>query len=368
MKTSIPRLSAIFSFCGVCIAFYIGAGFATMQELMQYEASYGSQFFVVILVAAAIYIYTNISFATNGNRLKLTCGGDIYAHYCGKHIGRFYNYFSALFCYVCFIVMCGGANSTVAEQWGLPNGVGAILLTIAVVVTTMLGLNGILRALGKIGPINIAIILFISIFTFISGFEVFGANIQAIDSGAYHLTQVGGGSPLFSGASYGGFVILWFATFWSEIGGKNRLKEVNVGMLLSAVFIFGTAALCCAALISHIDITAYADIPALSLANSIHPLLGQAFAIIILCGTYAASVPLLWTGVSRVAKEGSLRYRVLAMVGGIIGCITACFLPYKGLVNILYGMNGYLGFILVIFMLVHDIWTLVGKGTELTSR
>ena len=31
-------LKRVFSFCGACIAFYIGAGFATMQEVMQYEA------------------------------------------------------------------------------------------------------------------------------------------------------------------------------------------------------------------------------------------------------------------------------------------------------------------------------------------
>ena len=39
-------IKKILSFCGACIAFYIGAGFATMQEVMQYEASYGSQFWV----------------------------------------------------------------------------------------------------------------------------------------------------------------------------------------------------------------------------------------------------------------------------------------------------------------------------------
>ena len=50
-----------------------------MQEVVQYEASYGSRFPIVIVVAAAIYIYTNISFATNGNRLNLVRGGDIYA-------------------------------------------------------------------------------------------------------------------------------------------------------------------------------------------------------------------------------------------------------------------------------------------------
>lgn len=42
-----------------------------MQEVVQYEASYGSLFPVVILVAAPIYVYTNISFVTNENRLKL---------------------------------------------------------------------------------------------------------------------------------------------------------------------------------------------------------------------------------------------------------------------------------------------------------
>ena len=83
------QLRKILGICGACIAFYIGAGFATMQEVMQYEASYGSRLWIVIAVAAVIYIYTNISFATNGNRLKLNRGGDIYKAYCGKVIGTF---------------------------------------------------------------------------------------------------------------------------------------------------------------------------------------------------------------------------------------------------------------------------------------
>ncbi len=360
MEKSKLSIGAVIGFCGACIAFYIGAGFATMQEVMQYEASYGSQFMIVILVAAAIYVYTNISFATNGNRLKLERGGDIYKHYSGKYIGTFYDYFSAFFCYMCFIVMCGGANSTAAQQWGLPNGVGAIILTVAVIATAVFGLNGILNALGKLGPVIITLILIVSIITSITGFSNFGANVQAIDNGAYELTQVGGGNPFASGASYGGFVILWFASFLSEIGAKNKLKEVNTGMLISTLFIFGAAAICCIALISHIDVTATADIPALMLANQISPLLAQAFALIIFAGIYTTAVPLLWTGVTRVAEEGTPRYKMLTIIGGVVGCAVAWFLPYKGLVNILYGLNGYLGFILVAFMIVYDVRTKMG--------
>ena len=39
----------------------------------------------------------------------------------------------------------------------------------------------------------------------------------------------------------------------------------------------------------------------------------------------------------------------------------ACFLPYKDLVNVLYGLNGYLGFALVAFMLFYDVRTKMSK-------
>ena len=349
------RFLRIITFCGSCIAFYIGAGFATMQEVMQYEASYGSLFLVVIAVAAAIYVYTNLSFSTNGNRSHLTTGSDIFTLYCGRYIGAFYKWFATIFCYMCFIVMCGGANSTAMQQWGLPSGVGAVVLTVAVIVTAVFGLKGILNALGKIGPVIIVCMLAVAVVSVVTGMPNYAANLRDVDQGVYDLVQVGGNNPLASGASYGGFVIVWFSTFLAEIGAKNNVKEVNKGVLLSTLFIFATAIICCIALVAHIDITATADIPTLMLANRISPLLAQILAIIIFCGIYTTAVPLLWTGVSAISKEGTPRYKTLIVIGGAIGCIVSSFLPYKGLVNILYGLNGYLGFILIVFMIVHDV-------------
>lgn len=352
-------------FCGACIAFYIGAGFSTLQEIVQYDASYGSQFPIVILVVVVVYLYTNYSFATNGNRLKLDRGGDIYTHYCGKYIGKFYDWFAAFFCYMCFIVMCGGANSTLTELFGMygidvPIGVGAVILTILVVITGVFGLDGILNALGKLGPVIIVCIILV---TTISCFNVpegsFQAGLAAVDSGQYSevMKQVGGGNPWASGASYAGFVILWFAAFIAEIGARNKLKEVNIGMGLSIIFIALTATIACIALISHIEETSSAAIPVLFLAQSISPALAVALAVIIFTGIYTTSVPLLWTGVKAVAVEGTQRYKIGIIAGGIIGCAVAMFVDYRTLVNILYGLNGYLGFILVAFMIIYDIRT-----------
>lgn len=316
------------------------------------------------------YIYTNISFATNGNRLGLNRGGDIYGVYCGvfgkkiqKIAAVFFDYFAAVFCYMSFVVMCGGASSTVAQQWGVPAKVGAVALTILVICTVIFGLNGILNALSKIGPIIIIMIFLISIITAIKGSPNLITNMHKIDSGKYVdvMKQVGGGNPIASGASYGGFVILWFASFLAEIGSKNKIKEVNLGMLLSAFFIFASAAICCIALIGNIDITASADIPALELASTISPILSQIFAIIICAGIYTSAVPLLWTGVRKISEEGTVKYKLTTVVAGILGCIIACFVPYKGLINILYGLNGYLGFILIFFMVIYDVKSRMSK-------
>lgn len=352
----------IISICGACIAFYIGAGFATMQEVLQYEASYGSQLWIVIAIAAAIYIYTNLSFAKEGKHHGLVRGGDIYSIYCGKCIGTFFDWFSAFFCYMSFIVMCGGANSTVTEQWGLPNGMGAVILTICVVATAVFGLDGIQRALGRLGPIIIALILFVATYTAVSSIDNFSTGLAIVDNGIYNITQVGNGNPIASGLSYGGFVILWFASFIAEIGAKNKLKEVNAGMILSTVFIFGAALLCCIALICNIDSIWNVGIPALVLATSIHPVLAEVFAVIVFLGIYTTSVPLLWTGVRKIAQDGTKKYKLFILVGGVLGCIIACFVPYKELLNVLYGVNGYLGFLLIAFMIINDLRTIFNKN------
>ena len=91
------RIKRIIALCGACVGLYIGSGFASMQEVLQYEASYGSLFWVVVVVTAAIYLYTNLSFSINGSRHKIKRGGDVYSIYCGKNIGSFYDYFAAFF-------------------------------------------------------------------------------------------------------------------------------------------------------------------------------------------------------------------------------------------------------------------------------
>ena len=91
------------------------------------------------------------------------------------------------------------------------------------------------------------------------------------------------------------------------------------------------------------------------------PFLGLIFAVVIFVGIYTSAVPLLWTGVKRMAVEGTSRYKFVVILGGVIGCIIACLVPYAPLLNVLYGLNGYLGFALMAFMVIHDVRFLIQK-------
>lgn len=81
---------------GAVIAFTIGSGFATGQEIIQYYTAYGVQSLLVILVFAVAFLYYNFNFAKAGAEQKFERGNDVYKYFCGKYVGTFCDYYSTL--------------------------------------------------------------------------------------------------------------------------------------------------------------------------------------------------------------------------------------------------------------------------------
>lgn len=360
---------------GAVIAFTIGSGFATGQEIIQYFTAYGWQSLLVILVFAVAFLYYNFNFAKAGAEEKFEHGNDVYRYYCGKYIGTFYDYYSTIFCYMSFWVMIGGAASTLNQEYGLPTWAGAVILTVLTVITVVGGLNSLVDAIGVVGPIIVVLCIFIGLVTCIRDGVDIGAGLEVIRTGAYVGAAEGetiknaGANWLISGLSYAGFVLLWFASFTAALGSKNKKKDLNYGI------IGGTLAVCIAiALISFGQIanintpledgSAYvwnADIPNLILAMKIWKPFSAIFAIVVFAGIYTTAVPLLYNPASRFAKEGTPKFKILTVVLAVIGLIVGLFLPFRTLVNVIYVLNGYVGAILIIFMIKKNISDFLAK-------
>ena len=135
---------------GAVIAFTIGSGFATGQEIIQYYTAYGMKSILVVLVFAIAFLYYNFNFAKAGAEQKFEKGNDVYKYFCGKYVGTFCDYYSTLFCYMSFFVMVGGAASTLSQEYGLAPWIGAVILTILAIITVVGGLNSLVDAIGVV--------------------------------------------------------------------------------------------------------------------------------------------------------------------------------------------------------------------------
>lgn len=348
------RTGKILTFAGAVIAFTIGSGFATGQEILQYFTSYSYKSVLVVLVFMAVFIYTNYSFSKAGADGKFTKGSEVFPYFCGKTVGLIYDVFAVVFCFLSFIVMVSGAAATFNEQYGLPLIVGGLILTVTACATVIFGLNAIVDVLGKVGPAIVIICILIGLVTVVRDGGNIASGAALLASGEVKVMQAST-NWFFSGCSYAGFCMLWFATFMSELGAKNNLKEVSVGMILGTVAVAVAILLMSFALLANIGAVAGTQIPSLVLAGKIHPMLATLFALVIFGGIYTTAVPLLWTSVSRFTVEKSKKFKILTIILSFAGFIISMTLPFNKLVNIVYVLNGYGGILLIFFMLFKDI-------------
>ena len=345
-----------FKFMGAVLAFAIGSGFATGQELLQYFTAYGYQSILVGIVFLIIFIYSNYCFAVAGNREKFTKGSQVFQYYCGRYLGTVFDYFSVLFCYLSFIVMVAGAASTLRQQYGLPLVLGGVILTVLACVTVMFGLDSIVDVISKIGPVLVVIALFIGVYSFIAA--IMGGTVsegaQLVRTGEVAVMKASS-NWFMAGASYGGFCLLWFAGFMAQLGAKNNMRELMIGQALSGTFNITACVIVGFALLGNVASVAGLQIPNLLLAEKIWAPFAYIFAVIIFAAFYTTSCPLLWTAASRFTAEGTRKFKLLTVVLAAAGLIIALAVPFNVLLNYVYVINGYGGFLLLILMFIKNL-------------
>lgn len=347
------RPKQVVIYAGAFIAFLIGSGFATGQEIMQYFAAYGWMGIAGSVVVFIMFLYVAVSFITVGYENKFPKGSDIYDYYCGKYIGKFYDYFSVLFIYMSFMVMIGGAGATIHQQYGLPIAVGGIGVATLVGGTVLFGLNKILNIIGKIGPV----ICVMSILLGLSAIILNPSGLGKVNDILPNLNLMKASiNWIYAALSYVGFCMLWLAAFMSQMGrtAKSR-KEASLGAIIGAVGFFLALIIVALGLMANLEQVAGTLVPSLILAGNIHPYVAIVFSLTIAVGIYTASVPLLWTVASRIAVEKSKKYKILTVVLTFIGAFVGMKVPFDKLVNIVYVMSGYVGTFLLILMIIKSI-------------
>lgn len=158
------RIGTVGTFVGAMVAYLIGSGFATGQESLQYFSSYGAAGAAgALAITMVIYCYFSAVALRDGRNLRLKSTDRIFEYYCGKYIGKFFGIFAPAFFFCMYAVMLSGAGAALNEQFGWSPQVGILAMGIATLVTVMLGLDGLVSVVSKLGPIIVALALVVGV-------------------------------------------------------------------------------------------------------------------------------------------------------------------------------------------------------------
>lgn len=348
MKDQKMNWGRVISFAGAFIAFQIGSGFATGQEILQYFASYGLKGVCGALLAMVLMTWASVSFMTAGKKHGLEQNG-VFQCYLGETAGLFFDFFSVLFLYLSYWVMAAGAGAAMAQHYGMPRAFGSILMAVLSGVTVLFGLSGIVDILGKIGPVIAGAVILIGLWTVLRDpSAVLEGNrllpYLEVNRASFHWAA--------AAAAYVGYSVLGMAVFLSAMGATaGSVKEAAFGGGLGAVGFCCAVIVMALGLLTQIDRVARLPIPMLALAGSVHPLLPGFFTLIIMAGIYTTAVPLLWSVTARFAPDKSVRFRVLALVLAVAGTVAGVKIPFVSLVGSVYLINGYLGILFLLLAL-----------------
>ena len=162
------------SLTGALLAYLIGSGTASGQESMQYFTSWGSVgAALTVMIVNALVMFCTFKAYTYAGRHGTKDLTEVCEFYCGNVVGKLFTAFAWIFNTCCYFFMISGFGSTLNQQWGVPLWIGYLLGVVLSVGTAILGLQGIVDIIGKIGPVVVTFLFLLGVIAAFRFFHTF---------------------------------------------------------------------------------------------------------------------------------------------------------------------------------------------------
>lgn len=348
-------IASLFTIGMAIIAYLIGAGYSSGQEILQFFVSFGKLWWVPVFTAFFVIFWACMSFAKAGIGQNFKKNEDLYYYYGGKYIGKFFDYSSNIVVFCMTFYMLSAAGSTLGESFGTPLIVGTIIVGLAIILTLFTGFSGLSKVLAISGTINILLIIVISIYTLVTNFQYIPDGIALVESGNSGLLSAGNG-PISAGLAYHGISTLYIGVFIVQTSRVNHKNATTRGCFWGSVGFTLLTIMSVFTMFSVLPDVAEVDVPNLALAYRITPAAGSIFTFIIMLEVYNSVSALVWTVANRFEPdEKSSRFKIITVVLVAVAIVITTLLPYKVLVGKIMTYGGYIGGIFFASVIIKDI-------------
>lgn len=328
----------------------VGAGFASGQEILQYFTSFGHLGTFAALISTVLFAYLGMVLTKIGSRLQTISHRKAIYEISGRYLGVLVDIILIFTLFGVGVVMIAGAGSTLEQQFGIPNYIGSLILTVLIVLTMMLKVQRVVAVIGSITPfllLAIVIIAIYSLFTMDTPLSELNPIAQEQKSAVQHW--------IISGINYASSNIAVGAGMAIVMGAAEKNERIaTLGGFFGGLLIGILILLAHFAIFSKIDVVATYDLPLLKIVEDISPALAVIMAIIIFGMIFNTGAGMFYAFIARFFDmENQTPYLAIVIIGAL-GYI-ASFIGFTDLVGTFYPLIGYLGLFLVVALIYAPI-------------
>ncbi|MCQ2546053.1 MAG: hypothetical protein MJ161_00715 [Clostridia bacterium] len=332
----------VIKIAGAYVAWVMGSGFATGQEILQFFTSYGYYSFILLVINLAGFLLIGPVILQAGQEHRDDPEYNHFVFFCGKKLGWFYSNFLPLALFAGMVILISGSGATLEEYYGLNHYVGALVMAALALAAYIVGFQRFVRVVSFIGPTIIAFCLLVGIVTIIR--DSGGLNTVNQYSEIMEAKQP---VPFWwlSGLLYLSYNLNGGSKYYSALGMTGTSgREAMLGGIVGTVALMASIFLMNTAMLTNIEKCGVLDVPTLYLARLIAYPLGAVFSIILIMGIFSSCSAMLWTVSERFVKQGTKKSYIFAACVCVAAFLLG-LLPFSGLVGIIYTILGYVGLV-----------------------
>ena len=340
MRQTDPK--TVIRIAGAYVAWVMGSGFATGQEILQFFTSYGYHSFLLVIINLIGFLLIGPAILQAGREHLGDPSYDHFIYFCGRRLGTFYSWFLPISMFAGMVILISGAGATLQEYYGLNHYVGALLMASMALAAYIIGFQRFVRIVACIGPAIIVFSLVVGIVTVCRDFE----GLQAVSAPSAAAPMEAKQPVLWwwlSGLLYISYNLCGGSKYYSALGQTaGSVREAVLGAVLGTIALLASILLMNTAMLTDIEHTAVMDVPTLFLARKIAYILGAVFSIILIMGIFSSCSAMLWTISEKFVAQGSRKSYLFAGCTCLIAFLLG-LLPFADLVGVVYTILGYVG-------------------------
>jgi uncharacterized membrane protein YkvI len=341
---------------GALSAYWIGSGFSTGQEILQFFASSGSKGMIAALIFLAIMSCLTYFLFSIGQQQKFKNPYDVFEYYCGKVVGQVYVWYSVALIYGIMVVMLAGGGATIHQYFQVPTYVGIWGIGLLALGTALLGVEKLIDIIGVIGPVKIVFMVIVGCAGVATLMEQPGLLAEADRMMPTLGFKFASSNWAWSGALYAFLALIVSIPFQVACGASaGSLKEARISAVLGCIGFTVAIIMLVIAELVYYKLMVGQQVPTLAITNHISPVLGLIFTVLIVVCIYSAVASFLMMTVRKFATDKTRKFNIIATLLAAVGIVFGGVLPFDKLVNILFPFAGYSAIVFAGFMVYKEL-------------